>query len=79
MRQWPIGDGGAPVAPPVEGIDGNFYGTTLGGPHSLNGTIFKITPDGALTPLYSFTGTSDGGGPRWPSPSFCLSSFSLAC
>ncbi len=56
-------DGGAPVAPPVEGNDGNFYGTTLGGPHSLNGTIFVITPAGALKPLYGFTGGSDGGGP----------------
>jgi uncharacterized repeat protein (TIGR03803 family) len=56
-------DGGAPVAPPVEGSDGDFYGTTLGGPHSLNGTIFKITPAGELTPLYIFTGGSDGGGP----------------
>lgn len=57
-------DGGAPVAPPVEGNDGNFYGTTLGGPRSLDGTIFKITSAGTLTPLYSFTGGSDGGGPN---------------
>jgi uncharacterized repeat protein (TIGR03803 family) len=56
-------DGGAPVAPPVEGDDGNFYGTTLGGPHSIYGTIFVITPAGALKPLYSFTGGGDGGGP----------------
>jgi uncharacterized repeat protein (TIGR03803 family) len=34
--------------------DGNFYGiTTLGGANNL-GSVFKITPAGALTTLYSF-------------------------
>jgi uncharacterized repeat protein (TIGR03803 family) len=37
----------------VQGTDGNLYGTTEGGAIS-SGTIFKITPDGALTTLYSF-------------------------
>ena len=47
----------------VQGRDGNFYGTTLiGGIHGA-GTIFKITPGGALTPLHSFDGT-DGSDPE---------------
>jgi len=38
----------------VQASNGNFYGTTsLGGAHTL-GTVFKITPKGALTTLYSF-------------------------
>jgi uncharacterized repeat protein (TIGR03803 family) len=41
--------------PVVQGIDGNFYGVTESGPN-LNdyGTIFKVTPQGALTTLYQF-------------------------
>ncbi len=39
------------------GNDGNFYGTTLsGGPNAL-GTVFKITPDGTFTNLYTFDAT----------------------
>jgi uncharacterized repeat protein (TIGR03803 family) len=46
----------------VQGIDGNFYGTTLyGGQHSL-GTVFQITPSGTTTTLHSFNG-SDGSVP----------------
>ena len=50
-------DGIQPVAV-VQGTDGNLYGTTaLGGscPQTSGcGTVFKITPAGALTSLYSF-------------------------
>jgi uncharacterized repeat protein (TIGR03803 family) len=53
----------------TQGSDGNFYGSTVYGPETppniFNGygTIFKITPAGALTTLYSFTGGIDGGNP----------------
>ena len=44
------------------GKDGSFYGTaTVGGQNNF-GTVFKMTPDGALTNLWSFHGT-DGEGP----------------
>jgi uncharacterized repeat protein (TIGR03803 family) len=36
------------------GADGNFYGVTAGGGKSTSGTIFKITPQGTFTSLYSF-------------------------
>lgn len=42
-------DGGGPWAL-VQGTDGNFYGTTTG----YGGTIFKITPGGTLTTLFTF-------------------------
>ena len=53
-------DGNGPIAGLVQGSDRNFYGTTEngGGPHS-DGTVFRITPSGMLTTLYSFC--SNGG------------------
>src|SRR5208283_5109939 len=45
-------DGANPYAALVQGTDGNFYGTTLGG--AANGTVFKMTPGGTLTTLYTF-------------------------
>jgi uncharacterized repeat protein (TIGR03803 family) len=47
-------DGGNPYAALIEGSDGNFYGTTsVYGPFS-GGTVFKITPGGQLTTIYTF-------------------------
>jgi uncharacterized repeat protein (TIGR03803 family) len=56
-------DGGNPYAGLVQGSDGNFYGTTVGGGTNDYGTVFQISTNGALTSLYSFTGGDDG---RWP-------------
>ncbi len=61
-------DGAAPRAALVQAINGDFYGTTSeGGANGNGGTVFKITPAGTLTTLYSFCSLSncaDGGGPR---------------
>jgi len=52
-------DGRAPQAPPVEGLDGNFYGTTpYGGSSASCGTIYKITPSGTFSVLYTFVNAS---------------------
>jgi uncharacterized repeat protein (TIGR03803 family) len=56
-------DGSAPYGALVQGANGNFYGTTIGGGASGAGTIFQITPAGALTSLYSFTAGADAGYP----------------
>ena len=65
-------DGVNPTAGLVQATDGNFYGTTgYGGANcdpaaGLCGTIFKMTPSGALTTLYNFcsqAGCVDGKGP----------------
>jgi uncharacterized repeat protein (TIGR03803 family) len=45
-------------APPVEGLDGNFYGTASDGGCEVFGTVYKITPSGKLTVIYTFPGTS---------------------
>jgi uncharacterized repeat protein (TIGR03803 family) len=50
----------------VQGADGNFYGTTLQGGANNFGTVFKITPSGGLTTLYSFcsqSGCTEGSTP----------------
>ena len=36
-------DGSAPIAALIQGSDGSFYGTTLGGGSSGGGTIFRLT------------------------------------
>jgi uncharacterized repeat protein (TIGR03803 family) len=51
-----VTNGNYPRAGLVHGSDGNFYGTTYnGGTNSGNGTVFKISANGVLTSLYSFT------------------------
>jgi uncharacterized repeat protein (TIGR03803 family) len=47
-------DGGLPNTALAMGTDGNFYGTTAGAGVNNYGTLFKITPAGAFTSLYSF-------------------------
>jgi uncharacterized repeat protein (TIGR03803 family) len=47
-------DGSTPWAPPVQGADGNLYGTTVRGGTNNSGTVFKMNPLGTLTTLYSF-------------------------
>jgi len=70
--QSACGDSEYPYAGLVQATDGNFYGTTgYGGLNSCFaspgcGTIFKITPSGTLTTLYSFcsqSGCADGSHP----------------
>src|SRR5690348_387967 len=50
-------DGAEPMAGLALGADGNFYGTTSLGGANGTGTIFRITPSGTLTTLYTFTAT----------------------
>jgi uncharacterized repeat protein (TIGR03803 family) len=60
-------DGQDPYATLVQGINGDLYGTTHGGGVNGGGTVFKITPGGTLTTLYSFcseSGCTDGADPE---------------
>jgi uncharacterized repeat protein (TIGR03803 family) len=65
-------DGANPWAELIQATNGDFYGTTNSGgancaPIGGCGTVFKITPSGALTTLYSFCSQSnctDGAYPQ---------------
>jgi uncharacterized repeat protein (TIGR03803 family) len=49
-------DGATPVAPPIEGTDGNFYGSTSAeNVNGYPGTLYRITRSGRLTTLYQFS------------------------
>ena len=52
-------DGAYPNAGLISASDGNYYGTTSLGGRYGSGTVFRITPSGAESVLYSFSG--DGG------------------
>jgi uncharacterized repeat protein (TIGR03803 family) len=59
--------GGSDGSEPMAGLSldrsGNLYGTTsLGGASNL-GTVFRVTPGGQYTVLYSFKGGADGANP----------------
>jgi uncharacterized repeat protein (TIGR03803 family) len=45
-------DGASPYGPPIQGADGNFYGTTSAG------TAYRITSSGTFTPLGAIPGGS---------------------
>jgi uncharacterized repeat protein (TIGR03803 family) len=51
-------DGKFPSGALVQGADGNFYGTTIAGGQQSKGTVFKISPQGVFTSLYSFPRTA---------------------
>lgn len=68
-QEPPCTDGGLPLGPLIQGTDGNLYGTTTTSSGAACtspgpcGTIFRITPSGALTTLHVFSYT-DGSQPR---------------
>jgi uncharacterized repeat protein (TIGR03803 family) len=61
-------DGNTPYAGVILGLDGNFYGTTFGGGTGFQGTVFKVTPGGTLTTLYSFCRQNNGKCPDGENP-----------
>ena len=68
-------DGGTPIAPPVEGLDGNYYGTTsMGGSVGNTGTIYRITPSGAFTTIHTFGFDEEAFGFPFGNPPLILGS-----
>ena len=54
----------------IQSADGNFYGTTSfrGTGNQANGTVFKITPGGQLTTLYTFVADQNQNFPNGETP-----------
>jgi uncharacterized repeat protein (TIGR03803 family) len=66
LHSFDYADGGDPWGSLVQAVNGDLYGTTWAGGSNRSGTIFKITPGGALTTIYNFCsqpGCTDGAGP----------------
>src|SRR5688572_26373294 len=55
-----------PIGPMVEGPDGNLYGATPSGGSGGRGTLFRMTPGGAVTTLVNFNGPN--GQAPWTTP-----------
>jgi uncharacterized repeat protein (TIGR03803 family) len=55
-------DGAQPVETLLLASDGNFYGITAYGGRAGNGTLFKVTPQGAVSRLYYFSALNTKGG-----------------
>lgn len=60
-------DGANPYATLIEDTKGNLYGTAMNGGSGVGaagyGVVFEVSPAGAETVLYTFTGGADGGNP----------------
>jgi uncharacterized repeat protein (TIGR03803 family) len=59
-------DGANPEGSLVRDAAGNLYGAApaLDSGGTIQGTVFRLAPNGTLTVLHSFTGGSDGSGPH---------------
>lgn len=56
--------GGQPTARLLLGANGLLYGVTTGGGVTNDGTLYSMTTAGAVVPLHSFNGTTDGIAPN---------------
>jgi uncharacterized repeat protein (TIGR03803 family) len=56
-------DGADPQTGLTPGSDGNFYGASYSAGANSVGSIYRMTPAGAVTSLYEFTGGADGAYP----------------
>jgi uncharacterized repeat protein (TIGR03803 family) len=59
-------DGAYPMGGVALGFDGNLYGTTQGGGKHAAGTVFKVTPTGTVTTLWTFANGTDESVPIFP-------------
>lgn len=56
-------DGQTPLSDLISDASGNLYGTTEYGGDGRDGVVFKVTPNGTETVLYSLEGDIDGANP----------------
>jgi len=68
-----VSSGASPYGPLVLAKDGNFYGTTTVGGTNGSGTIFRLSPSGTVTTLFSFNYNNGA----YPYGGLCLGSNGL--
>ncbi len=55
LDSFAFSDGSLPLGTLIQATDGNLYGTTSSGGEPISGgTVFKMTPGGTLTDVYTF-------------------------
>jgi len=59
-------NGSSPFMSLVQGFNGNYYGTTLGGGAGGGGTVFELTSEGSLTTIYNFCAKTNCADGSWP-------------
>jgi uncharacterized repeat protein (TIGR03803 family) len=65
--QQDCADGSVPFTPPIQGIDGNLYGTTYYGGSKGFGVVYELKPSGQYRVLHNFCSRVvclDGGYPK---------------
>lgn len=66
-------DGEYPYGGVIQATDGNLYGMTAGsGNNAPNGVIYKVTPSGIFTTLYTFPGSANPLGSLYQAADGCL-------
>jgi uncharacterized repeat protein (TIGR03803 family) len=63
LHSFDNADGATPYAGLIRDGAGNLYGTTSNGGANNAGVVFKVSPTGTETILYSFSGGADGENP----------------
>jgi uncharacterized repeat protein (TIGR03803 family) len=59
-------NGNGPSGPVVQASDGNFYGTTVHGGVNAQGNVFRMTPSGKITSIYSFCSKANCADGQFP-------------
>ena len=59
----PAPNGAQPIGALIQDADGTLYGATESQGRYGNGTIYQVSPAGAIKALHSFTGRADGSEP----------------
>jgi uncharacterized repeat protein (TIGR03803 family) len=60
------GANGSGPGPVIQATDGNFYGTTLYGGADSKGNVFRVTPSGKISTIYSFCSQSNCADGQYP-------------
>ncbi|MGA7219204.1 MAG: choice-of-anchor tandem repeat GloVer-containing protein [Candidatus Sulfotelmatobacter sp.] len=72
LAYFTVADGSVPYSSLIQGIDGSLYGTAGNGGANGYGTVFKVTPTGTLSALYSFCSQANCADGAYPGAALVL-------